>query len=315
MSHFSVLVVAQSDEIMKAKLAPYQENNMGECPAEYLAFHDIEDEYRKQYESESVERIQMGDGRLLTTWDDEFRVSGRFGHGAGTHRIPEHLPKIEVPLRETFATFEDYMSEWCGYEVRDTKEGRFGYWENPNKKWDWYTIGGRWSGELMLKPISEAAGIFPVSRNGAGGAFNEANALLSRADIARIRDVDWEGMRQEEMDAARKKWQAMQTLKQMELDERPKSKRSDFAWENGLGMLRNDSPLITLETEEEYVNHEANDGLTWAFINVDGKWIERADMGWWGAHGDIQPDYGAAWWSLIKNAPDDLYVYIIDCHI
>lgn len=25
------------------------------------------------------------------------------------------------------------------------------YWENPNAKWDWFEIGGRWSGRLRLK--------------------------------------------------------------------------------------------------------------------------------------------------------------------
>jgi len=25
------------------------------------------------------------------------------------------------------------------------------YWENPNAKWDWYVLGGRWSGMIKLK--------------------------------------------------------------------------------------------------------------------------------------------------------------------
>jgi hypothetical protein len=36
----------------------------------------------------------------------------------------------------------------------DEKTKRRGYWTNPNAKWDWYQIGGRWSD--LIKPISSA---------------------------------------------------------------------------------------------------------------------------------------------------------------
>lgn len=46
MSHFSVLVIGES---VSAKLAPYQENNMENCPKKYLKFNDIEDSSKKEY--------------------------------------------------------------------------------------------------------------------------------------------------------------------------------------------------------------------------------------------------------------------------
>ena len=33
----------------------------------------------------------------------------------------------------------------------DEEAGARGYWENPNAKWDWYSIGGRWSEMLIPK--------------------------------------------------------------------------------------------------------------------------------------------------------------------
>ena len=46
MSHFSVAVVTNtgSEEEVDRLLAPYQENNMGDCPEEYLEFIEDEDE-------------------------------------------------------------------------------------------------------------------------------------------------------------------------------------------------------------------------------------------------------------------------------
>ena len=47
MSHFTVAVITESLDKVDELLAPYQENNMGNCPKEYLEFYDIEEEYRK----------------------------------------------------------------------------------------------------------------------------------------------------------------------------------------------------------------------------------------------------------------------------
>ena len=94
MPHFDVLIIG--DDIEK-QLAPFQSNNMGDCPQEYLEFYDIEDECFKEYQTNSKTMVKgPNDGR-------------------------------------------------------DERTGRFGYWENPNTKWDWYQVGGMFAGELKLK--------------------------------------------------------------------------------------------------------------------------------------------------------------------
>ena len=56
------------------------------------------------------------------------------------------LPYMEnccgEPPREYMEFFED---EEC--EV-DEETGRRGYWQNPNARWDWYEVGGRFRGML-----------------------------------------------------------------------------------------------------------------------------------------------------------------------
>ena len=53
MSHFTVGVIVDklSDEEVHKKLAPYQENNMKDCPKEYLEFNSVTEEYKEQYET------------------------------------------------------------------------------------------------------------------------------------------------------------------------------------------------------------------------------------------------------------------------
>lgn len=41
MSHFSVMVICDTVEELETMLAPYQENNMGDCPKQFLEFNDI----------------------------------------------------------------------------------------------------------------------------------------------------------------------------------------------------------------------------------------------------------------------------------
>jgi len=150
MSHFSVMVICDTVEELETMLAPYQENNMGDCPKQFLEFNDITEEYREKYCKESVEFVHTKDNRLLLPWDDEFRVPGEYGYGTKTHKVPDELPRVNIPYKILYSSFDEYMQNWCG-EEKDPERDLYGYWENPNAKWDWYQIGGRWKGLLKAK--------------------------------------------------------------------------------------------------------------------------------------------------------------------
>lgn len=147
MSHFTVIVIGNDPE---TQLIPYQENT-DDCPKEFLKFFSVEESYKIKYEKESTKKVIMPDGRMLNTWDDEFRIPGTFGTGSDTHKIPDHLEQKNISYKELFPTFEKYMKEWCGFKERDETVNEYGYWENSNAKWDWYRLGGRWLGYFKLK--------------------------------------------------------------------------------------------------------------------------------------------------------------------
>ena len=147
MSHFTVLVIGENPE---EQLAPYQENNMGTCPEKYLKFIDTEDESRNEWETKTTDAVKI-DGKYYFTWDERFRVEGTFGTGPDTHKVPDDLTIEKVPLKTLYSTFEEFMNKWHGYIGRDKKTNKYGYWNNPNTKWDWYVLGGRWDGFFKLK--------------------------------------------------------------------------------------------------------------------------------------------------------------------
>ena len=89
MSHFTVLVIGENPE---KQLAPFQENNGGDCPKEYLEWNSVQDDYDN---------------------------------------------------------IDDAVED--GYKLQN---GVPGYMENPNAKWDWHQLGGRWTGFFKIKTDS-----------------------------------------------------------------------------------------------------------------------------------------------------------------
>lgn len=200
MSHFTVLVIGPNPE---QQLAPFQENNMGDCPREYMEFTDVEDQLRKNWEADTAERVRMPDGSLKTKYDNEFRVPGEFGIGTDTHKVPDHLPIVEIPVKQLFPSFDDYATDYEGYR-KDAELGRYGYWENPNRKWDWYSLGGRWTGFFKLKAgaiasIGEPGLLTPDPEDGYG-------------DQCLKSEIDFEGMRSAAAEEAGKRSEGMALL-------------------------------------------------------------------------------------------------------
>lgn len=203
MSHFAVLVIG--DDIEK-QLAPYQENNMGDCPKEYLVFNDTEDEYREEYENGTRKEFfcdsssswglkipekswkELSDKNIIHISKEFFGRVGLYKGIGSKYRVYYELkefknsrnnvyendlkfpwvelleetstdyifvkikPPKEIPLKEFYPeSFEKFIEDWAGYKERDPEKDRYGYWENPNKTWDWYQIGGRYSGRLHIK--------------------------------------------------------------------------------------------------------------------------------------------------------------------
>ena len=68
----------------------------------------------------------------------------------------------------------DSVQDW-GYEINE--DGNLISRYNPNSKWDWFSVGGRWSGFLLLKE-KDASGE-PIQTN-----------------EACVGEIDWEAMKQ-----------------------------------------------------------------------------------------------------------------------
>ena len=141
MSHFVVGVIRdlKTDQTVEELLEPYMENSAGTPDYKYMEFYDVEEECRLNYETDTIDMLRSPDNKIVFSWNKEVPKTS-----AGDE-VPEGWVKIKMPAKVMYPTLEDYIENFCGYE-KDPIEDKYGYWQNPNAKWDWFVIGGRWDG-------------------------------------------------------------------------------------------------------------------------------------------------------------------------
>lgn len=342
MSHFTVsLILADtSDSTLEGSieemLLPYKEAGAGGVPRECLEFRDTEDEYLAEFEGQKVERVRLEDGTTVWPWDERFRVKdGASPFDALTKTVvPEHLERVQQSFSEIYGTFDRFCRDYHAAEREHN--GRYGYWHNPKGRWDWYQIGGRWSGLLRTK----------------GGA---------RVDYARFRDLDLRWAADKERHERRTflgdlKTFCVQGMKDADgsnpfdgvrstlldlglmvcadlgeiptLEEKygpiPESRRAVWPRQVTPGIDRFDLIVVDPALVDESWLRKHDGGRfypfrTYAFLDERG-WCEPGKMGWW-ASTDASPasrikygrEYRDRFLRALEETPD-AFLVVVDCH-
>ncbi len=329
MSHFTVLVIGNDPE---AQLAPFQENNMGDCPKEHLEFNDVEEEYRKKYDTDLTDAFVDPDGSAHCRYDSQFRnPSYNFLKDKPNteYLCPAGWTAKEVSVKEIYPTFEEYMDKYCDYK-KDDVLGRYGYWENPNAKWDWYQLGGRWSG-------------FFTTKSG------------EKTDSDVVENIDFEAMLKEKADYAAELydlvWKYIKDTPPVtpwdEIRETEKDKGGDDAIERARKIYREQPRVVAADkmaeilrkkdnlTEvenhatwldkledfnlprEQYIQNFADTAVRTFAVVKNGRWYERGKMGWFACVSDEKDNetWASIHANLLKNLPNGTLISLYDCHI
>lgn len=255
MSHFTTMVITHKGEDPEELLAPFVEEV--ESDSRYAEF-DVE--IKKEDFAKKAKEIVAG-----LTKKDEF------------------LPKYKKLLADE--KYTEIFEDWFGGEQH---KGDWGYWRNPNAKWDWYVLGGRWTG--YLKPIKGATGEL-----GESGVF-ENKPEKGNFDQMLFKDIDWEGMSKDNLAKAEKWWKEAEKMTENE-------KSMHYGIEKGM-------------TKEQYLEHTKQIN-THAVITADGEWHESGSMGWWGmVHDEKKPDdWQAEFAKILSECKPDDTISIYDLHI
>lgn len=201
---------------------------------------------------------------------------------------------------------------------------------NPLSRWDWYQLGGRWTGFFKLKPDTDGV-------TGTPGMMTPMSTDPSWADQARKRDIDFEGMK----DAAGLKAAELHGRAMVALDKHPPLVAWDKIREMFPGDIdaarwynRKQPGLVALfdaklhfmdPVEDLYLDHpdpllehvtQARLGAcqTFAILDQDG-WHERGKMGWWGMVSDEKDSWPEAFQARMDAAADDDLFSVYDVHI
>lgn len=200
--------------------------------------------------------------------------------------------KNEYPdQNHQYENLEEFADEYHGIDKLEGSE-LWGRWTNPNSKWDWYSIGGRWTGFFKIKDNTKYPDDICTGRPG----IMTVPAKYNYADSIRICDIDFDGMKIDSIKKYEKYWNEYQE----KISNGDKSAYFIYGVKDG-------------QTKEEYIDLNSNFS-TFAVIK-DGYWYEKGEMGWWSITLNEKDDWQEQFNLLIKSLPEDTLLTVVDCHI
>ena len=217
----------------------------------------------------------------------------------------------------------EFLSKWTGKDLGDIvwneKDDTFTTYTyyNANSKWDWWVIGGRWSnffGDTDQIKVSELNWANDQSEREI-----EANFIYDEYEKATAgleMENSWSGLvalvesGDLTIEAARELYHSQPWYE---------------AARSAMGKYMMEDPetyfMVNEGGREAFVQRERNKvGVPFAYINLEGEWKEKGEMGWFGmAHNEsAQVDWATEYFNYLtsvqKDQPDAVIVNI-DCHI
>ena len=186
---------------------------------------------------------------------------------------------------------------------------------NPNARWDWYTIGGRWDGYLLTK----FGGLNQVRKNEVDVVGMRAAAAKAAADtFDAFADLFANGQRIPS-------WNEVREANKGDIDKARAQYHADPVVEQFAQRARARGEWISGDIREKFHDGdraayvaaaEANALRTFAFVDLDGSWHQKGDMGPFAFVRNENADaYAAEFRAWFDALADDVLLTVVDCHI
>lgn len=177
MSHFSCIVVTPSkpsEKELGAILQPWHEYECTGVRDQYVVEVDMTDEVLEQFNKPQevvvlpaylhpdpvTGELVLGVSRVYSRYDNRFytkepeiKGSSLLDRGRKEFELPPGASIETMSAEEArkhgigYATMAECAEEYFGADIEG--DGKFFRLTNPNKKWDWWQVGGRWTGMLI----------------------------------------------------------------------------------------------------------------------------------------------------------------------
>lgn len=277
MSHFTVAVITEKIENLEKMLEPYNEN----IEVEPYISRTKEQIINSAKEKKVKILKNKEEGKTISEWEYKYVDA----------TTDEELYKIET---DTYSEYDKDGNELSRY--------------NPNSKWDWYQIGGRWNNLLLVKDdvnIKEIGGPSFFNLN----SEKEKIENYRYTNICKIKDLQLEKMTEGNFEKEKRFWELIiegqepQNEEEKELVEwnlyNPKYYKERYS------------------SKEEYAKWQSMFS-TFAMVDENG-WHEKGEMGWFACDnstGDSERDFIKFFNDELKKPENqDKYLIIVDCHI
>ena len=262
MSHYTVAVISRTgtEEEVESLLAPFDENIEVEPHIHRTKEQIIED--GREYHEEALKQIQDFEKDKLI--DILTKSSYQWYRDIIIAQTDEDFYNIEV--------YKDMLGE----------DGNEYSTYNPESRWDWWQIGGRWNCSLR-----DYNGEYHNTLKIADWDYNYINSE-NITDCSRLWEIAVEGAEPTE-----------------------EEKKDYILW------YKPEYYIEKYGNKSNYIKSILTFS-TYALLTPDGEWLEPGKMGWWGVSRAELVDQGL--WerdftSLIDTFDKDMYVTIVDCHI
>lgn len=254
------------------------------------------------------------------------------GYRTKVHFCPEGWDEVERSASDVWS-FYVWLAEQ--HEIEPLYQGqtksdkhKYGYVEiekgnvvrvvrrtNPNKKWDWWQIGGRYNATLLLKDGTKTNSArkcdIDFEARARELAVEYGQWFDKFSDLFTDGIPSWNEIREsmpDDIERARAVHGQHPVVRAV----------NDRAREIDYGYVMGDLREEFCNGDREAFVRKNVSCLTAPFAFVhDGKWHQRAEMGWWGMTSDekSQEDWGAEFARLLAEVPDNATLTVVDCHI
>lgn len=278
MSHYTVGVMLPNIKSLKDSafiekyvdlaLAPFDEN------LEMLPYVKFTKEELLKYAKNDIQKYKE-------TYYDKFLEDPEGYKKKCTN--PEHIEYLEKEFPKQLAWTDEQIleHEYSKYNEEDIgPDGEIYSTYNSNSKWDWYVIGGRWSGCITTKQGKQV-------------------------DYCYVKDIDLTPNK-EIYQNAKRYWELV-------VEEQPlkEGETKPFSFYN------KEYYLDLYKTKENYATLQSLFS-TYALL-VDGEWIEPGKMGWFGISSETAESkerYTNRFSEILNDPKYRNYVFVVvDCHI
>lgn len=280
MSHYTVAVITDKLNKIGEMLAPYSEN------MEVEPYVDETKEAIINSAKERKERVlqRKEKGEELDKYDIEYLNAN----------TDEELYKLQIYEDESYDKNGNHLTTY-----------------NPNSKWDWYEIGGRWNKILLVKEEVKDIEEGTPSWGNLDSINKKAPEGFKWVTGAKIKDIEFE--KAIEFNNTYNKSIRFWELYVEGQEPQNEEEKEMIKWE----IYKKEYYIERYETKENYAKINSI-FTTWALLDEKG-WHEKGEMGWFAMANDTKDSellfIEKFTETIQKPENQDKYLVVVDCHI